>query len=315
MSLTKYLLRYLNFQDDILLVSRPTLKDSWQRAIFLGEGYDSKTVYNHRSILHNEIVFEYDYEEKDLNEYCVNLIIQQLKKDKIEYAKWNSGNKSTHLHILIDTKNANNLNILKQTVLRHYGTFFLKNKRVYLSNKGLTEYKRLLPDMRLASNGLIRAEYGNHEKTGRHKHLQHKTKNYFSQSQLPPAVWDSYLYNVKKHIERKLSYGTGALFDTPQIKYILSTDFRDAEDGRERALFILIHVLKPLYVERKKELIKYLQDWYRYSGGTKVSGWAIDRKVHYHWKKDYTITQSYIDNFLYELGVDDRFKKDSQPTK
>lgn len=90
----------------------------------------------------------------------------------------------------------------------------------------------------------------------------------------------------------------------PSVKFLLDTaQFKECEDGRERALFILIQVLRHKY--EKEELTKTLQEWYRYSGGTKFSDYDIERKVKYHIaRQPYTITPYYVNELLEELGID-----------
>lgn len=304
-SLISYLLRYSDFSNDITLVYRPTLKDHWgDRAKFLGEKYNHHKPYNHRSILPQEIVIEYDTDDMSVNMKCVDKVRELLKKDGIKYAKWTSGNKSSHLHFMLDfdVTAVNYRFLLKRVIMRYYGTFYVKDGVVY--TQYINNSKKIEPDIRLAEDKhLVRAEFGVHEKTGKHKTLYMKDKDYPCLSRMPGIMWILYQDEVRKHLARKAQYHSTDIKGSKYIKYLLSTDFRDAEDGRERALFILIQALKGEY-ESKEDFVKLMQDWYKYAGGTKMSSWQIACKVNYHWEKSYIITEAFIKEFIDELGVD-----------
>jgi hypothetical protein len=106
-------------------------------------------------------------------------------------------------------------------------------------------------------------------------------------------------------VQRRVTTDVNTLTEHPGLKYILTAhQFREAEDGRERALFMLIHLLKPKHTD-KAELTKYLQEWYRYSGGTKLLDRDIERKVSYHWNRDYNITERFLDELLESIGRED----------
>ena len=99
-----WLRRYIQFQDSILLVYRPTLKSWWgDRCYYLDDDYLQSKPYNHRSVLDNEVVIEFDEEDKTLNRKCADYVCKRLKTDNIGFSKWDSGNKSIHVHCMIDT--------------------------------------------------------------------------------------------------------------------------------------------------------------------------------------------------------------------
>jgi hypothetical protein len=104
-------------------------------------------------------------------------------------------------------------------------------------------------------------------------------------------------------VTSRVTRDVNELTEHPGIKYILTThQFREAEDGRERALFMLIHLLKPRYT-KKEELVKYMQEWYKYSSAKPgMSDSEVERKVSYHWSRDYFISERYIMEFLESIG-------------
>lgn len=288
-TLTTYLKQYYDIQDKILLVYRQTSDSPWtDRCFYLDEKYNSSKPYNHRMMLACEVVFEYDTDDKVLNRKYVDEIAVRLTKDNIGWRKWDSGNKSVHLHCLFDYKNIANLELLKRTIIRHY-------------TEGLP-----LPDMRLTvENHLIRAEYGVHEITGKCKSLISKSGKQF-QSRLPVAVFEKYTTALKRgmNISVQLRTDNSDVTQSDEFKFLLNPrGLQLVEDGRERTLFMLIHLLKNNYKDDKKGLTKFLQDWYKYAGGFKISPQEIENKVNYHWKKDYTITMKYVKNLIEEIGA------------
>ena len=291
--LLPYLERYRKIQPEIMLVYRPTLKSSWaDRCIYKGEGFNSKKLYNHRNILRNEVVIEFDENAPKKNKHYASVVASRLKKDGLKYITWKSGNKSIHLHLFIDIKDVKNLPLLKKVIMRHYCDNLIK------------------PDLRLASdNHMIRAEFGIHEKTQKKKSLIKQCRGYTELQQLSNVIWEKYRQSFRTVLRRKLTIDVTEITEHPAYKFIItSEEFRAADDGRERALFMLIHTLKPKYKEKQNELIKFLQDWYKYSGGTQLSPSQIGNKVKYHWNKQYTFGLTYLMDLMDELGLSDKFK-------
>lgn len=299
-TLTTYLTKYYKFQDKILLVHRSSLQDNWRnRCFYLDENYNSGTPYNHRSVLNNEVIIEYDNDDPKENLRLIREVANRLDADKLKYSLWSSGNKSVHLHVFIDTKEAHNLSQLKKSFIRYYC-------------KDLP-----LPDLQVAaSNHLIRAEYGVHEKTGKKKEPIYRSKDYPVINEIPSTVWGKYSSDRRESLARSIIRNAGDLTSTKGFKYIVSAaDFRSADDGRERALFMLIHLLKPQYKDKRDELIKFLQEWYRYSSGTKLTEKQIAGKIFYHWDKTYNFTEKYLNELLESIGRSDLIMREENATK
>jgi len=212
-----------------------------------------------------------------------------LNKMGFEYAKFFSGNKSTHVHFLINALNVANLPLLKKTLIRH----ICKNLPI--------------PDLQLCiTNHLIRAEYGVHEKTGKKKMLLSKSANYPKLNTIPQEVWDKYTDNMCRITQSNMTKDLKGFDELPGIKLLLQTEeFKNARDGRTRALFLLIHALRDKYSET--ELISYLQTWYRYTGGQKLSPQQIEKQVQYYLKKRYSdnFYKTYLEDLLTEIGRQD----------
>lgn len=287
--------KYHKIQNDILVVYRPTSKSSWgDRCLMYSKDFSPYKQYNHRSILKNEIIIEFDEPDMSTNKILANIVCSNLKEDNITHSMWYSGNRSYHIHFFIFIPNIKNIPTLKKTIMRHYG-------KVELG--GVT----YLPDLGLANNNhLIRAEYGVNEKTNKFKEIVYKTRNYPIVHKLKDEIWATYVENMEKSLERKVKYDMTKLHTHPGFQYIANpSDFRLTDDGRERALFLLIHVLKERYRDKQDEFIRYLQDWYKYSSGTKLSDMDIERKIKYHWNREYLITEKYLDELLISIGKGD----------
>ena len=321
-NLNTYLKMYSEFQKDITLVSRESGTTWWgNRVKYLDDDYNSSKFpfYNHRSVLDCEVVIEYDNPDKSLNFRFIKKAEELIKRDGLDYAIWFSGGKSYHLHIMMNFKNASRLSLIKKTVIRYYGTFYINGRNHIVSQfdyNGFSDvkkdkYVRMLPDLRLSDNNhLVRAEFGLHEGSGFHKGLIRKTPTYGdSLSVVSSVIWQSYADKVTAVIKRQVSIGVGNVIDSPEVKLLLSTtNFKQYGDGKKRVLFILINLLKktvynPEGLYGKSELVDFLWDWYKYVGGYELTKNSISGMVGYYWSRDYSrMGIGYIREVLEEIG-------------
>jgi len=293
MTQIKRLNELYKIQKELLLVQHLNPNDFWNtRCVFLDNFFNAHPTYqwNHRCILEKELVLEYDNDSPELNYKLACKARDNLHKDNIKTSLWFSGNKSYHLHFLMDLKNPTRLGTLKRVILKYYGTVTIKGKMY-------------LPDLAMASTHNIRLEYGLHEKTHKMKHLMYEDKQYFKLGEVKLDIWELYNQAVRRELSNEVEYRGVDLSESPKVKLLLDTaNFRKNDDGRERALFLLIHILKPKYT--LEDLTKFLQTWYKYSGGVKLSEVDIERKVKYHWNRRYVITFNSLENLLYEIGLE-----------
>ena len=275
-------------QDKIMLVYRSKPQAYWDhRHIYLSPKYSAKTPYNHRTMLDNEVVIEFDDDDLEKNRKNADEVTKRLVKHGFEYAKWFSGGKSTHVHIFIDPKNATNLPLLKSCLMRYYC-------------QGLAT-----PDLRLTSmNHLIRAEYGLHEKTGKHKTLISKSKEYPKLSTVPEGVWKFYGKEKERILKAKVTNTTKDLTQHEAIKFLMNTtNMREqVKDGRVRVMFLLTAVLKEKMPP--KEMEDFICEWYRYSGGVKLSETQLRENTKYILERGYNVSEQTILNYCEELGID-----------
>lgn len=289
-SLTTWLMRLHTHDQNITLAYHPTITSHWERCTYLGQDYDGCKPYNHRSILKNEIVIEFDEKEETENATRARKVEKKLEEDKIPYSKWKSGNKSIHLHVIINPKENEDVTLLKKIFMKHY-------------TEGIG-----VPDLQLAIKGhLIRAEYGVHEKTGRKKQLIYASPEYPASVEIPETIVEKYHMELRRQLNRPIF--KESIKHLPAVKHLISAvDFKENKDGHERALWMLIQILKKDF-QTIQEAEKYFQGWYTLSGGTQLSKDDVKRKVKYHWNKDYTISASKINELLESLGRTDLFIK------
>lgn len=287
-----WLEKYYDIQEEIALVYRPDEESKWgNRCFYLGEGYNPNTAYNHRRILRNEVVIEFDNPDKKENLRLAQGVSKELKEIGVDHAIWFSGNKSYHVHCLLDMGAATNTAGVKRCFMRHV-------------------CKEALPDLQLAGdNHLIRAEWGVHEKTGKKKELIYRMQNYPRVSRIPPRVWVEY-YQERRQAAFNAVSSNVKIKEHPGFKFILeSAEFKESDDGRKRALYLLTNVLKEDYREKKEELVKLLQDWYRYTGGRGLTDREVAQTVNYQWDKPYRISERYLNEFLESIGRGDLVRK------
>ena len=270
------------FPDEpIMLLYRPAATSNWaDRCMLFDKKYSPFKQYNHRSVLNNEIIIEFDHDDKDVNKKATLEVLKRLRDDGIAYSYWDSGNKSFHVHTLVDIPEDVNRKYFKKAFLQAY-----------------TEGLEVKPDYAVCNNNhLIRAENGVHEKTGRHKTLIRNTEGYPTISCPPRRVVERYnlLCAAAKSYKPRAS---GSVRDSPQIRWILDNGVRD---GRTRALFILAQALRGHHSEA--EIVSMLQDWYAKTGGS-MSRSKVAYEVRRHLKTEYSLSERYVNEFLEEIGV------------
>lgn len=282
-----YLLEYSKLQQEILLV-KMAHPDDWKcRTLFGSKDYIPTAAYEHRSTLDNEIVIEFDSEDPKFNHDKAMMVVERLKLLNYSYFSMFTGNKSTHVHTFIDIRDAKDVTLLKRLFLKYITDGIAK------------------PDMQMAVRGhMVRAECSINEKTGTPVKLLHESVNYPEPKPIPQHIWDEYRQIKEARINRAVLNRTD-LEQHPGIQLLLNTiTLKTHNDGRERALFLLIHVLKHKFKEAR-ELGEFLWDWYRYTGGRKLSRITVFNKVKYHWNRDYTFSPRKIAEIIEDIGLEE----------
>jgi len=303
---------YRYCQKNIVLVYRGERQDNWaKRCLYLDSKYHSTLNYNHRSIMDNEIVIEYDENDSKLNERLVAKVITKLNTDNIKYAKWFSGNKSFHLQFILRNYDVQNLSLFKNVIMRHYGTYYVDGMNRVFEEEGVGR-RKIYPDLKLCSPGhLIRAEYGIHEKTQDNKELISMSQGYPCKSKIPMSIFEEYQRAQEWSVKQRVNQTVSEVAESEIVKKLLnSVLFReDMNDGRERIMYQLIQVLKHKYKPKgdevgKRELSSLMWEWYKYSStqGLKMSEADVKQKVSWHWQRDYSVTEASLKRTIEEIG-------------
>jgi len=298
----QYLSFYFGLQQDITLVYRPHDKTWWGNRVklFTREYYDKYPFYNHRSILNNEVVIEFDKDTKEENLLYTRMVEDKLKNEGVSYKLWFSGGKSYHIHTLWDMKNISNPSVMKKVIMEHYSPV--------VTIEGVS--KKVSPDMQLKDNNhLIRLEYSLHEKSGNKKRYIRSSGDYTKINTISEQLWEEYATYKEYLLKIQMTRNVNSVIESPEIKYLLSSsNMKKIGDGKKRILFILINILKKNTqntngkYENKEELTNFLYEWYKYSDGYEYSKQQIKRMVDYYWEKDYSnMGITYIRTLLDEV--------------
>lgn len=293
-NLQEYLDYYKTFSPEILVVYRPTT-DYWprrgpERCLYKGEHYDNTIPYNHRTVHDNEIVIEFDDGTPEENKNNALIAALRLFDQRITSSVWCSGNKSTHVHAIIDLSQFTDKPLIKRLLVKHF-------------TKGLAK-----PDLQLCDNNhLVRAEFGLHEKTGRYKTLLFESERYKAPlpAPVPHEFKDLYQHEKRAKLARK-ALKNGAYKTHPGVKALLNThDFaKTVADGHQRGLYLLSNILKYDWKEREEEFVAFLQDWYSCSGGEKLPPNKVAATVKYQLRKDYApFSLPKVEEILDDIGV------------
>jgi len=275
----EYLDHYTKSGVKVEVVYHPHSRISWGRNRKWYDG-DMDCEYNHRSILNDEIVFDFDSAVKETNDVNAQKVMKLFDEQKINYTAWKTGGQGIHIHTLWkNLYRVSRPSIIKKTILKMYGG----GKNV---------------DYQLASKHLIRAEWGLYDKTYP-AHEYHKTlivdKNGLTYNELPKFIFKAYIRDVKKDFVKDLKKLGKTDSKDENVQKLMNGEIK-VKDGRERVMFYLIHKLKVLY--DYEDVVKKVQSWYSYNGGHKITTNQIRNKVRYHWNKDYSFANDYLDDFI-----------------
>lgn len=276
-------------EKNILLVHHPTPSSNWEREHISQAQWQQKT-YNHRSILQNELVIEYDDENQDTNYAYAKEASRRLTWDNVPHSMWHSGNKSTHIHALFNLKQIQDKQLMKEIMLRRYG---------YIQTE---EGEDVLPDMQLSHKGhLIRAEHGVHEKTRRHKTMITQDYKYPQLTHVPEKLqerYDSQIQKARQKDEERKYEETNTLYiqNNPLYKYLKNPEnMRRVGDGKKRFMFLLINVYRQRGLTQE-ETTQKVTEWYKESGGQIYTEFIIKQHVRHSYENQYTPGKNYLNN-------------------
>lgn len=286
----------------------------------------------HRSILKNEIVVESDYPTYDENLAAVRRIGAVLEAKNFKLSYYYSGNKSIHIHIYVALSSltlADKKTLDKIPIKFRFPGLFKKKFIEWLREKIIGGWGMDLGDFDenlIKSNHLIRSELSRNKlgyKTflgNSYKDLEtipmicNPTTNIqpkigeliMSDIENPTELLEEFLayldQDKKKREARKSEISLFSFIGKkglrPQIKYMLSDEFKEVGDGKQRAMFILANELKKEFGPNKA--LDMLREW-----NLRMDAQIRDEELIYRvGNKEYCLTDDYIDAFLESVKCD-----------
>lgn len=234
-----------------------------------------KTVFlpiNHREIFPQEVIFDFDVKDNKRLIYYYEKIKRKLKRHNIAFKAYHTGGKGIHIHILYNELldySYEDRTIIKRKII----DYFFSDA----TGRSFSQYAKV--DYQLCSRHLVRAEYGKHEKTGRHKTLIFEyTPLIKKDNSIPEKVLNEFKKEKEKPSPKtNILVGRGYLgVNFPCISFLLSQDFTGCEDGRKRALRSLCSYF---YINLGDKGLDQIKEWNEY----KLNGYFTEKKIENAW--------------------------------
>lgn len=295
---------------------------------------DLRAAYDlHRSVLKNEIVAESDYPTYEENYEAIRILGPVLENKGFIPHYYYSGSKSIHMHIFFDWTCLYECDMVSQNKIIdmfRYASAFKKKFMEWLRTKIISCWDmrcREFDEELIRSSHLIRCEMSKN-KFGYKTFLGYSYKDVsfipricneknriypdlgeikLSRPHSPQELIDEFLQelDVKKRIkkvknrEASLSQWIDPVSNTelrPEVKFILSDEFKNAGDGFKRGMFILANELKRVYGDQQAVIV--LNDW-----NTRMGNPIRDNEIQYRLtSKTYTLSTESIKELLSSLG-------------
>lgn len=226
--------------------------------------------YNHRTVMDEELVADFDCDASELAKNA-QVLISRLEQEGMAYSVWRTNGEEKggiHVHALFDIpKNVSDKPLLKKLLLEYL----------------VGDLYALGLDTQVLGKHLIRFEGGAYDKQPASvagcKTLVKSRGDVLKKNRVPESVWKQYQMKVLswtiKNLRQKRAIDANS--DTPKsIQYILSSKFKDHRDGAKRALFVLASYYRKLPDE---DLFKMLREFSRYNCKEPVTDWSIKQMV------------------------------------
>jgi len=289
----------------------------------------------HRFMLPNEIVIESDYKIYEENYEAARLVGKLIEEKGFRPLYYFSGNKSIHIHIFFDWKCLSSLDIILQDQLRvmfkDSKVMFQKKFMEWLRTKLIscwdTDARRFDKDL-VRDSHLIRCELSRN-KLGYKTFLGYTYKDLSfvpyvcnEVNRIYPKIGEiklsspfnidgliqEFMESMERQKKRRKPIVNGSLSSWMPgseqksvrkcVEFILDNNFKNLNDGFKRSMFILLNELKKVFGEAQARII--MQDW-----NARMGSPIKEEDIEYRLKqKIYSLSCSYIHNFLKELGVD-----------
>jgi hypothetical protein len=304
-------LNYSKFK--ISLMDRDTKKwtkwDSFPGSL-VHNGNLQMAVDVHRSMLDNEIVIESDYPDYIDNFEASKVIGKIIEGKGFTPHYYYSGNKSIHIHIFLDWTTFFQIENRKEFII------WLRTKMI---NCWDTKIKQFDKDLINASH-LIRCELSKNKKGFKtflgytHNDLSFVPYICNEDNRIYPRIGEIKLSSPHciEELTEEFMTDRDKPKPTPISKFnssdcpnkiresvgrILSDDFKKLNDGRSRAMFIIVSELRRVMGDDKARPV--VNDW-NVRMGSPIKQSEIDYRFT---KKSYILSNKYINDFLEELGM------------
>jgi len=318
---------------------RDTLRDRWSKWLPLNKVPHNSLRYGldiHRSLLYNEIVVESDYPDYLDNVNATRMVGRILEHKGFSPMYYYSGNKSIHCHIILDFDMFLTLDkmVLQELVTKTKKLYLFKRKfmewiREKIINCWDLNIRQFDKDLVKCSH-LIRSELSRN-KLGFKTFLGYTYKDITCVQQIcneengiQPCLGElkiSKPHNFQEIVEEflmdlnqialktKTARKEKSLMDwtpkpteiRPQVKFMLSEEFKSAGDGCNRAMFIICNELKRQELDHNS-CLNIVTNW-RDKMECDIKDFDIEYRLR---SKNYVLQDSFLNKFLLELG----FEKD-----
>jgi len=283
----------------------------------LSNRHNGVAVDVHRSMMPNEIVIESDYPEY-INNFEASKIVGKILEGKgfIPHYYY-SGNKSIHIHIFLDWDCMFGIDAWKD--VKKFKQDFIIWLRTKMINCWDTKVREFDKDLIKATH-LIRCELSKNKKGFKtflgytHNDLSFIPYVCNEDNRIYPRLGkiiksnphcinellNDYFTDKAKVKPVPTSYFNPA--DCPDevrhaVGRLLSDDFREMTDGKNRAMFIIVSELRRVMGD--DEARPLVNDW-NVRMGNKIKQSEIDYRFT---KKAYTLSNKYINDFMEEIGM------------
>jgi hypothetical protein len=256
-----------------------------------------ETYVNHREVFYDELVFDIDM-NKDLSTPVAKAeakkiafeIKEKLNAHKITHTIWETGGSGCHIHAFFpELFNYNTLDniILKRCLLLYFAEGYIRPR-----NK--------MGKVQLQKNTLIQLEDAKHRKGGKKKMVE---LNFFDgDNVIPKIIFDIYKDEKEKnHLMER--YFKADLGNKPEaILFLENEKFQSFQDGRDRALYVLIAYYKQFFSD--EDVFKKMVEWNRSMVGNYFSERIIKAKIR---SAKPCLPVNYLIELLIELGADEKY--------
>lgn len=190
--------------------------------------------YNHRDVLPNEVVFDFDEEEYEDNAHQAAKVSTILNRAGIKHSVWVTAGKGMHIHTSWrGLAKVAEPRLLKNLIADH----FLQGTKIKV-------------DRQLMGRHMVRMEWGHHEKALPEEKF--KTikidRGHFKLNDVPKEVWPLYKQKVIGYALTRMRWeGKEVPKQEPYcMKYFMSQEYREKRDGGKRAMFVVASYYRDL---------------------------------------------------------------------